>query len=438
MSTSENPSTPATIYSRQNPFPAVLVENRVLSGKNSAKEVRHVSFDLSGSGMTYRVGQSLGVAPVNAAQEVAGLLQAGGFDGGAKVKLPKATQDITLQEALTTEFYLGSPTKKILEVFAAAMSDEGEKARLEKLLAPVEATTPQNSLEDQKNILAGESKNAGENSGGNIAGGNSTQKSSSVVKEEKSALEKFLAERQFIDLFEEFPGVRGKVSAQTLVDSMKKLQPRLYSIASSPKIAGARVELTVGIVRYTTNGRARGGVCSTFLADRLATGKTAKVFVGESPFKLTDDDAAPVIMVGPGTGIAPFRAFLQERQARGAQGKNWLFFGDQHRASDFLYEEEFMALQKTGLLSRLELAWSRDQERKIYVQDRMRENAAALWAWLQEGAYFYVCGDAKRMAKDVDAALGEIVQTQGKMDAVQAAEFIGGLKKAGRYMRDVY
>ena len=174
------------------------------------------------------------------------------------------------------------------------------------------------------------------------------------------------------------------------------------------------------------------------MADRIAIGAKAGVFVGESPFKLTEDDNAPIIMVGPGTGIAPFRAFLQERHARGAKGQNWLFFGDQHKATDFLYEKEFEAYQRENFLTRLDLAWSRDQAQKIYVQDLMRQNAVELWKWLEAGAYFYVCGDAKRMAKDVDAALAEIIKTQGHKDDHAVGEYISMLKKAGRYMRDVY
>ncbi len=382
--------TPNAPHSRLNPFHAALVENRLLSKAGSAKEVRHISFDLDGSALNYRVGQSLGVYPTNDEAEVSALLKAAGFSGLEKVTLPKAAVPATLREALTKDLFLGGSSRKILEVMAVAAANPGEKARLQELLAPEAAPN----------------------------------------------LEKFLAGRFFVDLFEEFPSAR--ISPQQLVDCMKKLQPRLYSIASSPKIAGSRVELTVGIVRYTTNGRQRGGTCSTFLADRLPVNGRAPVFVGESPFKLTDDDDAPIIMVGPGTGIAPFRAFLQERVARKAKGKIWLFFGDQHSQTDFLYEEEFRAALDNGSLTRLDLAWSRDQEKKIYVQDLMRQNAAELWAWMLSGGYFYVCGEAKRMARDVDAALLEIVQTQGKMDAAQAAEHVSMLKKAGRYMRDVY
>jgi sulfite reductase (NADPH) flavoprotein alpha-component len=389
-------SSGASAYSRLNPFPAILVENRLLSRVGSSKEVRHIVFELNGSSLNYRVGQSLGVYATNCADEVNALLKAASFTGDEPVTLPKAEAPVSLRQALTKDLFLGGPTKKILEAFLSATIDETEKQKLQELL----------KIEGPENLN----------------------------NEEK--LKSFLSERFFVDLFQEFPSA--KISAQTLVDCMKKLNPRLYSIASSPKVAGTKVDLTVAIVRYQTNGRARKGVCSSFLADRIKVGEKAPVFVAESPFKLTDDDNAPIIMIGPGTGIAPFRAFLQERQSRNAKGKNWLFFGDRNRSSDFLYEEELLLFQKSGLLTRLSLAWSRDQENKFYVQDLMKQNAEEIWNWLQQGAYFYVCGDAKKMAKDVDAVLHEIISTHGKLDEIQTSEYIGNLKKSSRYMKDVY
>ena len=227
--------------------------------------------------------------------------------------------------------------------------------------------------------------------------------------------------------------------AAELVTPLRKLQPRLYSISSSPKAHPGEVHLTVAIVRYDLNGRSRKGVCSTFLADRVGADARVPVFVHKSPsFKLPADGSRPVIMVGPGTGIAPFRAFLEERRAAGASGKNWLFFGDQRAALDFLYREELEAMQKEGILTKLDTAFSRDQAEKIYVQDRMRENAVGIWSWLQEGGYFYVCGDAKRMAKDVDSALHKTAETAGGLSAEQAADFVKQLKTEKRYLRDVY
>jgi len=224
------------------------------------------------------------------------------------------------------------------------------------------------------------------------------------------------------------------------VDHLRKLMPRLYSIASSPKVSPDGIHLTVAIVRYQTNGRERVGVCSTFMADRVVVGDTpVPAFVSHSHFGLPEDHAEKdVIMIGPGTGIAPFRAFVQERAAVGAKGRNWVFFGDQHSATDFLYEDEWNDYQSKGQVTRLDLAWSRDQEQKVYVQDKMRENAKELWSWIQNGAYFYVCGDAKRMAKDVDQALHDIIAEQGAMPIEKAAEYVKQLKKDKRYQRDVY
>lgn len=228
-------------------------------------------------------------------------------------------------------------------------------------------------------------------------------------------------------------------SAAEFAAPLRKLQPRLYSISSSPKAHPGEVHLTVAVVRYELNGRARKGVCSTFFADRVGPDTRVPVFVHKSPsFKLPADGSKPIIMVGPGTGVAPFRAFLEERRAVAATGRNWLFFGDQKAACDFLYREELEAMQKDGFLTRLDTAFSRDQAQKIYVQDRMTENAGEVWSWLQEGGYFYVCGDAKRMAKDVDAALHKIAETAGSLSVEQAADYVKQLKSEKRYLCDVY
>jgi len=217
------------------------------------------------------------------------------------------------------------------------------------------------------------------------------------------------------------------------------LQPRLYSISSSPKAHPDEVHLTVAAVRYESHGRARKGVCSTFLADRVDVNTPVPVFVQVSHgFRLPKDNEKPVIMIGPGTGIAPFRAFLEERRAIGAKGRNWLFFGDQCQATDFLYREQLEAMLAESVLTRLDTAFSRDQKEKIYVQDRMKQSGAELWAWLESGAHLYVCGDAKRMAKDVDAALHEVIQSAGGRSADQAAEYVQQMKTGKRYQRDVY
>ena len=241
-----------------------------------------------------------------------------------------------------------------------------------------------------------------------------------------------------VDVILARPGL--KPASADFVRTLKKIQPRLYSISSSPKAHAGQVHLTVGAVRYEKDGRARKGVCSTFLADRAAVGEArVGVFVhSNNAFRPPASGDTPMIMVGPGTGIAPFRAFLHERRAASARGKNWLFFGDQRAGCDFLYREELETLKAEGLLARLDLAFSRDQEEKIYVQHRMLENAAELFAWLEAGAHFYVCGDASRMARDVDLALHKVVETAGGKSAAEAAAYVQALRTARRYQRDVY
>lgn len=384
---------PAPAFTKDRPFPAKLTENRLLNRPGSAKETRHFVVDLRGSGLGYKAGDSLGVFPANAPAEVTEVLQRLGATGEELVS-PSALRlaaPITLREALTDRLALAKPTRKALEVLAGKATDSAEKTKLAALLMP----------------------------------------------EAKDALVSWLEEREFVDLLAEFPSAR--ITAQELVDLLRKLMPRLYSIASSSRVHPDEIHLTVAVVRYETNGRARGGVCSTFLADRARVEETpVPVFVSDSHFGPPEDGARDCIMIGPGTGIAPFRAFLQDRVASGATGRNWLFFGDQKRATDFLYEEEWQVYRASGALTRLDLAFSRDQAAKIYVQDRMREHAAEFWAWLKGGAHVCVCGDAKRMAKDVDAALHAIIAEQGGMAPEQAVEFVKQLKKDKRYQRDVY
>ncbi len=384
----------SSAFSKDNPFPAKIVENRLLNRPGSAKETRHLVVDIGGSGLSYKVGDSLGIFATNRSSEVAEILQRLGATGDEPVSpvMLKLAAPISLREALTSRLALAGPTAKILNTFLARTADPAEKARLESLLKP----------------------------------------------EAKEQLTAYLDEREYVDLLAEYPGAR--LTPQEFVDHLRKLMPRLYSIASSPKPYPTQVHLTVAIVRYQTNGRDRVGVCSTFMSDRVQVNVTpVPTFVSHSHFGLADDHATKdVIMVGPGTGIAPFRAFVQERVAVGATGRNWVFFGDQKQSTDFLYEDEWKDYLAKGQVSRLDLAWSRDQAAKVYVQDKMRANAAELWAWLQGGASFYVCGDAKRMAKDVDVALHEIVAHQGGMSPEQAVEYVKQLKKDKRYQRDVY
>jgi sulfite reductase (NADPH) flavoprotein alpha-component len=380
-------------FSKDRPFPARLTENRQLNKPGSAKETRHFVVDLTGSGLHYKAGDSLGVFPSNRAEEVDEILSRLGATGSELVApaILKLATPIPLRSALTESLALSKPHRRFVELLAAKATVAEEAAKLNGLLAP----------------------------------------------ESKDVLTAFLEAREFVDLLAEFPSA--KLTPQEFVDQLRKLMPRLYSIASSPRKHPTDVHLTVAVVRYETNNRQRVGVCSSFMADRVLVGTTpVPVFVSHSHFGPPEDGARDCIMVGPGTGIAPFRAFLQDRVAAGATGRNWLFFGDQKNATDFLYEEEWQEYLAKGQLARFDTAFSRDQETKIYVQDRMRENAAEFWRWLEGGAHFYVCGDAKRMAKDVDVALHEIVAEQGKMTPEQAVDYVKRLKKEKRYQRDVY
>jgi sulfite reductase (NADPH) flavoprotein alpha-component len=383
----------ASAYSKDHPFPARVTESRLLNKPGSAKETRHFAVSLAGSGLHYKAGDSLGVFAENRPADVAEILTLLGATGDEPVSpaMLRLPAPLPLREVLATRLALAGPTRKLVETLAGKATDADEKGRLAGLLLP----------------------------------------------ESKDVLTAFLEQREYVDLLAEFPSA--KLTPQELTDHMRKLMPRLYSIASSPKVYPNEIHLTVAVVRYETNHRERVGVCTTFLADRVQVGTTpVPVFVSHSHFGLPDDGTKDVIMVGPGTGIAPFRAFVQDRVASGATGRNWVFFGDQHRATDFLYEEDWHAWLASGQVARLDTAFSRDQTLKVYVQDRMRENAAELWSWIKGGAYFYVCGDAKRMAKDVDTALLDIIAQQGGLEMAAAADYVKQLKKDKRYQRDVY
>ena len=373
-----------TGFSKSNPFPAKLLKNVLLNKPGSVKEVRHYEISLEGSGLTYEVGDALGVVPVNCPALVDEMLAVLRCAGDEAVSVGDV--EMPLREALTRHFDLCKLSQELL----AAVGSRAPGSELAALLAPGR----------------------------------------------RDELKKWLWGRDVQDIIR----VSEKsFSPAELVPLLKKLAPRLYSISSSPKAHPGQVHLTVSAVRYESFGRGRKGVASTFLADRIGDADCVKVFVQPSHgFKPPANGDVPMIMVGPGTGIAPFRAFLHERQVCGAKGKHWLFFGDQKRATDFLYDEELGQWQKNGHLTRLDLAFSRDQADKIYVQDRMLENAAELWSWLEAGAHFYVCGDASRMAKDVDAALHRIIETAGGKSAEDAKAYVAKLKSEKRYQRDVY
>jgi len=375
-------------WSRKNPFPAPLLVNRKLTGAASEKDTRHYEISLAGSGLSYEVGDSLGIFPSNPPDLVEEILTALRATGDETV--PGADGNPKpLREALLKDYAIKEVSKQFL---AALVEKAGDAAPLVR------------ELQDP---------------------------------ERKNDLEQYLWGMEYIDFLLDHPSVQ--FAPEEFVKLLRKLIPRLYSIASSIRATPEQVHLTVATVRYESHGRQRKGVASTYLAERVEQGGTIPVFFHVAKgFRLPEDGATPIIMVGPGTGVAPFRAYLQDRKASGATGKNWLFFGEQREKEDFLYREEFEQLQKEGVLNRFDTAFSRDQEKKIYVQHRMLENGAEIWAWLSEGAHFFVCGDAARMAKDVDAALHQIVETHGCKTAQEAAEYIEALKKEKRYKRDVY
>lgn len=371
------------IHDRTNPFPARLRCCRPLNRESSAKDTRHVEISLDGSGLAYEVGDALGIYPRNCPELGERFMDALRLNPDDTVTL--AGEVLTLREALDIHRDITS----VPDAFLKAVAER--TGALRELLEPER-------------------------------------------RHEKTA---FLEGRACLDLVQAFPDLA--FHPQELVDLLRPVRHRLYSISSSPKAYPDAVHLTVGVVRYLVHDRFRKGVCSTYLSERLEEGDTVPVFIHRNPsFRLPADGERPVIMIGPGTGIAPFRAFLQERRATGARGRNWLFFGDQHAATDFLYRDELEEMRAAGILDRLSTAFSRDQEEKVYVQHRMLEHAGELYDWLEEGAHFYVCGDAARMAKDVDAALHRVVEIAGGLTAEAGVDYVRRLKREKRYVRDVY
>lgn len=359
---SDAPESETVSYSKKNPFPAKLLTNRLLNAEDSERDTRHFEFSLEGSGMSYEVGDVLGVYGKNDPMLVDEVIEAISLDPAEQI------DGTPLREALLERYDIRAVSPAMLKEWPVPV--EGD---FHEVIDLANATKPR---------------------------------------------------------FQ---------NANAFVSLLRKLGPRLYSISSSPKAHPDEVHLTVAKVQYECDGRPRKGVCSTYLADRVNGDRTVPVFLQTAKhFKLPTDLSVPVIMVGPGTGIAPFRAFLEERAATNSPGKNWLFFGNPHEATDWFYQEEFDKMSDTGVLSKLSTAWSRDQDTKVYVQDRMREAGAELWLWLEEGAHLYVCGDAKRMAKDVDQALHDAVETHGNLSKEAATDYVSAMKKAKRYQRDVY
>lgn len=370
------------LYSRKNPFKATVIDKVKITGRDSDKEVYHVELSLEGSGMTYEPGDSVGVWASNPPQLTEEILRKTGFSGDEEVAIKD--DRLKLRDALHDRLELTVLNREVIQNYAA-------KTENQELL---------NILKDEAQV------------------------------------DTYLYGHDVLDLLEEFPFGH---SAQELVDVLRLFTPRLYSISSSQEAVGAEVHITVATVRYSNKGRERGGACSTYLADRIQIDSQVSVFIEKNPaFKLPENNETPVILVGAGTGIAPFRAFLQHREARNQKGKTWLFFGERRFHSDFLYQVEWQKLLKEGYLEKIDLAFSRDQQEKIYVQHRLLERQKEIFSWLNEGANIYLCGDMKQMARDVQKTLLQIFENEGGMSEEKAQEYLKKLKKEKRFQADVY
>jgi sulfite reductase (NADPH) flavoprotein alpha-component len=380
------PAASASQWTRQNPFPGKLVVNRRLSSDDSEKDTRHFEIDLAGWGLNFEPGDSVAVYATNDPALVDEIIHALGAKGDEPVPAAKTTKPF--REALLRDYSITQPPPKFLKAIAERAS---AAPMLTELLDP----------------------------------------------DRKQDLDNFLWGMEVIDFLVDHPSAKFK--PEEFVGLLNKLQPRLYSVASSLRVFPDQVHFIVDIIRYESHGRVRKGVATAFLAERAENVPVPVYPSSAKHFHMPEDPNIPLIMIGPGTGIAPFRAFLQDRQATGAKGKNWLFFGAQREKCDYAYKEDWERFGRDGLLTKLDCAWSRDQTHKVYVQNKMLEHAAEIWKWIDgEGAQFFVCGDAKRMAKDVDAALRKIVQEQGGKSVDEANAYVEKLKNEKRYKRDVY
>ncbi|MBB5356542.1 sulfite reductase (NADPH) flavoprotein alpha-component [Anoxybacillus mongoliensis] len=376
---------PTALYSRKHPFEAEVLENINLNGRGSNKETRHIELSLEGSGLTFEPGDALGVFPKNDPELVDLIIQEMKWNPATPVSVEEKEEP--LREALISHLEITVLSEQLLQAFASFSHNQAFHAFL------------------------------------------------SVEQEAKR--KDYMKGRDVLDVLRDFGP--WEMTPEQFVSSLRKLQPRFYSIASSLLAYPEEVHITVGAVRYEAHGRLRKGVCSTFCAERLQIGDKLPVFVHHNPnFKLPKDANTPIIMIGPGTGVAPFRSFLQEREAIGAKGKSWLFFGDQHFVTDFLYQTEWQTWLKNGVLTKMDVAFSRDTKEKVYVQHRMLEQRKELFRWLEEGAAIYVCGDKQRMARDVHETLIHIVAQEGNMTREQAEAYIAEMQKQKRYQRDVY
>ncbi len=379
--------TSETVYSRSNPFNAEILENINLNGRGSNKETRHLELDLEGTGIQYKPGDSLGIFPENDPSLVDQLIQLMDWNPEETVTINKQGEIRALREALTSHFEITSLTKPLLEKAAALTSNEALK----------ELVDPENSQE----------------------------------------LKAYTEGRDLLDLLQDFGP--WDASVHDFIAILRKIPVRLYSIASSPEANPDEVHLTIGAVRYDAHGRPRSGVCSVQCAERSEPGDKLPVFVQRNQnFKLPENEETPVIMIGAGTGVAPYRAFLEEREENEASGDTWLFFGDQHFVTDFLYQTEWQRWLKEGVLTKMDVAFSRDTDEKVYVQHRMHEHSKELYEWLQSGAHVYVCGDEQYMAKDVQETLLTILKEEGQMNDEQAEQYLADMRQAKRYQRDVY
>lgn len=377
----------SSAYSRTNPFQAEILENLNLNGRGSKRETRHIELSLEGSGLQYQPGDCLAIYPENHPQLVTDILEAMGWSGQETVTINKNGEQRSVGDALLTHYEITVLTKPLLTQAAALTGN----ARLQELVQPGH----------------------------------------------EAELKSYLNGRDLLDLIQDF-SLKGH-SAQEITALLRKIPPRQYSISSSPTAYPEEVHITVRTVNYESYGRERYGVCSTQLAQRAEVGEHLPVYIQQNDqFRLPEHPDTPIIMIGPGTGVAPFRAFLGEREETGATGKSWLFYGDQHFTTDFLYQIEWQRWLKDGVLTRMDVAFSRDTTEKVYVQHRMLEHSRELFAWLEEGAVVYVCGDEKRMAHDVQATLLQIIEREGVLNAEQAGQYLAGMQQEKRYLRDVY
>ncbi|MBT2605199.1 sulfite reductase subunit alpha [Bacillus sp. ISL-53] len=374
------------VFSRTNPFQAKVLKNVNLNGVGSAKETRHIELSLEGSGLSYNPGDALGIVPSNDPELVASLIEEMKWDGETPVTINKQEETLSLREALTSCFEITLLTKKILQQ-ASGLTENEELRNL-------------------------------------------------VLVENVDKLKEYINGRDLLDMLRDFGP--WNASAQEIAGLLRKMPPRLYSIASSLASHPAQVHLTIGAVRYTSHGRERKGTCSIQVAERVNEGDTLPVFVQPNKhFHLPEFDK-DIIMVGPGTGIAPFRSFIEEWAVQKATGRSWLFFGDQHVTCDFLYQDELEKFQEDGVLTKIDTAFSRDTAQKVYVQHKILENSKELFEWLSNGAHFYICGDKEHMAKDVRNAMIDVIEKEGAITREEAEAYLTDMQKQGRYQRDVY